>query len=88
MDNLGIVLLPNILIRTPPFIQYVQPDSPAAKAGLKADDLILYVDATVVHSRNELLEELAYVDRIDVVRFTVQRGQELITVELIADRDE
>jgi serine protease Do len=85
---LGIVLLPNILNRTPPFIQYVQPGSPAAKAGLKADDLILYLDATVVHSRNELLEELSFVDRIDVVRFTIQRGQQLIAVELIADRGE
>lgn len=85
LDDLGIVLLPNILNRTPPFVQYVQPGSPADEAGVKADDLILYVDATVVHSRDELLEELSYIDRLDEVRFTIQRGQTLTSVELVAD---
>ncbi|MFC1758950.1 S1C family serine protease [Planctomycetota bacterium] len=88
MDDLGIVLLPNILNRTPPFVQYVQPNSPAAEAGIKADDLILYLDSTVVRSREELLEELSFVDKLDVVRLTVQRGQELKSVDVISARAE
>lgn len=88
IDDLGIVLLPNILNRTPPFVQYVQPNSPAAEAGIKADDLILYLDTTVVRSRDELLEELSFIDKIDVVRLTVQRGQKLVSVEIVSSRSE
>ena len=88
IDDLGIVLLPNILNRTPPFVQYVQPNSPAADAGIKADDLVLYLDTTVVRSRDELLEELSFIDKIDVVRLTVQRGQKLVSVEIISSRSE
>jgi serine protease Do len=40
----GIVLVPNVVERTPPFIEEVVPGSPAAKAGLRPDDLIVYVD--------------------------------------------
>src|SRR5262249_30191593 len=36
----GIVLVPNVIERTPPYVEEVMPDSPAAKAGLRPDDLI------------------------------------------------
>src|SRR5262249_1497825 len=34
----GITLVPNVVDRTPPYIEEVDPKSPAAAAGLKADD--------------------------------------------------
>src|SRR4051812_11278865 len=40
----GIVLVPNVVERTPPYVDSVAPGSPAQKAGLKPDDLIVYVD--------------------------------------------
>ncbi|MCS7016151.1 MAG: S1C family serine protease [Gemmatales bacterium] len=40
---LGVVLVPNLLDRTPPYIDEVLPDSPADKAGLRPDDLIVMV---------------------------------------------
>jgi serine protease Do len=46
----GIVFLPNNLERTPPYVDEVLPDSPAAKAGLKPDDLIIYLDGEQVAS--------------------------------------
>ncbi len=46
----GIVLVPNVVERTPPYVEEVPPGSPAAKAGLKPDDLIVYVDGEPVVS--------------------------------------
>jgi len=36
----------------------------------------------MVSSCKELVEELSFIDHIDAVRLTVQRGSELIDVEL------
>lgn len=80
---LGITLVPDFLPKTPPFIESVKPSSPAAKAGLKTDDLILFVNSRVVQSCKLLVDELTYIDRLDPVRLTVQRGQDLLEVELI-----
>jgi S1-C subfamily serine protease len=46
----GVVLLPNVVERTPPYVEDVIPNSPAAKAGLRPDDLIVYVDGEQVTS--------------------------------------
>ncbi len=80
--GLGIFLVPDILAKTPPFVDDVQPDSPADKAGLRPDDLILFVNDRMVSSCKELEEELSFIDRIDPVRLTVQRGQQLLEVEM------
>ena len=44
------MLVPNAVSATPPYVEEVLPGSPAAKAGLKADDLIVYVDGELVPS--------------------------------------
>ena len=41
---LGIVLVPDVVTRTPPYVDRVVPDSPAAKAGLRPDDLLVMID--------------------------------------------
>jgi len=79
---LGLVLVPDVLQKTPPFVDRVHPGSPAEKAGLRADDLILFVDDRMVHSCKSLVKELSLIDRDDPVRLTVMRDQELIDVEL------
>jgi serine protease Do len=82
LSLLGIVLVPNVLVKTPPFIDSVLPGSPAAKAGLKPDDLVLFVNDHMVPSAQSLRQELALIDRIDEVRLVVQRDQELLNVSL------
>jgi serine protease Do len=84
LSSLGIVLVPDVLDKTPPFIDSVMPDSPAGRAGLRADDLVLFVNDRVISSAKGLVEELSYIDRIDEVRLILQRGQELVNVSLFA----
>ncbi len=82
---LGIHLVPDFLPKTPPFVERVRPGSPAAQAGLRPDDLILFVNQRVAPSCKQLADELTFIDRLDPVNLTIQRGQELIEVSLEAE---
>lgn len=84
--ELGLRLVPDFLPRTPPFVESVVPASPAAQAGLRPDDLILFVNGRLVPSCKSVVDELAAIDRLDPVRLTVQRGQMLLEVELSLPR--
>jgi S1-C subfamily serine protease len=79
---LGINLVTDFLPKTPPFVESVKSGSPAAKAGVRTDDLILFVNDRVVPSCKQLADELSFVDRLDPVKLTIQRGQDLIEVSL------
>lgn len=82
LELLGIVLVPEVLERTPPYVDAVRSGSFAERAGLRPDDLVVFVGDKLVPSSRVLRMELEYVDRIDPVRMTIMRGQELIDVEL------
>lgn len=81
---LGIDLVPDILERTPPFIDRVRSDSPAAMAGLQADDLVVFLGDRLVQSCKSLDEELLGIEQDSSIKLVVMRGQELISVELKA----
>jgi S1-C subfamily serine protease len=82
LELLGLMLVPDVLPKTPPFVDSVQPGSAAERAGVQPDDLILFVNDHLATSCRSIREELTYIDRIDAVRLTLQRGQELLEVEL------
>jgi serine protease Do len=82
LASLGLVLVPDVLSKTPPFIDQLLPSSPAQAAGLRPDDLVLFVNDRMVSSCKELVEELSFIDHIDPIHLTVQRGQELVDVEV------
>jgi serine protease Do len=82
LELLGIVLVPDVLHRTPPFVDRVRTGSEADKKGIKADDLIMFVDERMVPSCKLLIDELALIDRGEPVRITVMRDQELLELEL------
>ena len=82
MADLGVILVPDVLRKTPPFVQDVLPDSPANTAGISPDDLIIMIDTHNVTSCKTVHEELSRIDRIDPVRITVLRGEELRDFQL------
>lgn len=78
----GIVFVPNVVERTPPYVEDVIPDSPAAKAGLKPDDLIVYLDGEPV---NSIAAWKDLIDRIrpgTIIKLEVRRGDKLVSLEL------
>jgi serine protease Do len=85
LERLGIVLVPNVLDRTPAFIDQVIPAAPAGRAGLKSDDLIVLVGETRIDSQGTLHELLSRTDRRDALSITLQRGSELIVVKVQPD---
>jgi S1-C subfamily serine protease len=82
LGSLGIALIPDVVERTPPYVDRVRPGSAAAEAGVRPDDLILLVGDHLIQSCKALASELEYVDAEDSIRLTVLRGQELIAFEL------
>lgn len=85
LAQLGIVLVPNLLARTPNYVDLVQPESAAAKAGLRSDDLILFINSARVSSQDALNGELHRIDEADSIVMLVQRGSQLVEVS-IAER--
>ncbi len=83
LADLGIVLVPNVLERTPPFIDAVRPGSAAAKAGIRADDLIVFVNSQLVQSCNAVASEVESKSSRDAeVRLVLLRAGELKEITL------
>lgn len=78
----GIVFLPNLLERTPPYIEDVRAGSPAEKSGLRVNDLVSFVDGEPVNSVAAFYEYMKRTRPGMTVRFEVRRGSKLETVEV------
>jgi serine protease Do len=78
----GIVLVPNAVSVTPPYIEEILPGSPAAKAKLQPDDLIVYVDGELVPSVKMFRDMLKQTSPGVTLQLEVQRGTQLKTVKL------
>jgi serine protease Do len=87
LADLGLVLVPNVLPRTPPYIDSVFPGSPAARAGLRADDLIVFVAGDPVASCQAVLDVVGRHERFDEVTIAVLRGGEFHEASLLVDED-
>lgn len=84
LDAVGIVLVPDVLERTPPFIDAVRSGSPAAAAGLRSDDLVILINQRLAQSCKALLREIAQIEYDATIQLTVMREQELVEVTLAA----
>jgi len=88
LEMLGMVLVPDVVERTPPYVDQVVPGSPAARSGILADDLIVLVGNRLVQSCKALRKELQYVDFEDRVRMTVLRAEDMREMVLEPKRNE
>jgi serine protease Do len=84
---LGVVLMPNVVERTPPYVDDVLPDTPAHKAGFRPDDLIVYIDglpAPSIDIYNELMSSYGPGDK---PRIEVRRGDKLVTIPVTLEKE-
>jgi serine protease Do len=83
---LGILPMRSLATKTQPepgvTVRYVYPDSPAAKAGLKADDRITALAGKPVANLDEMLAELASFAAHDKAHLTVRRGGETLEMDV------
>jgi len=87
LQQLGFWMIPDVLTNTPPFVQGVLQGSPADVAGLREDDLIIYIDGHLVRSQKALRKEIELVENDDRLTLSVMRNQEMknITIAPIAE---
>jgi serine protease Do len=78
----GFWLAPEISPRTPAYIDEVQPDSPAEAAGLKLDDLVVFVAETSTASVAEALAALTSQRNTAEVTLLIERNGELVRITL------
>jgi serine protease Do len=80
--KLGVVLVPDVLPKTPAFVDRIVPNSVAAKNGLLPDDLIIMVENDRIDSQAKLRSLLKSIDNADPVALMIQRGSEIVSVKL------
>ncbi len=83
----GILLVVNAVATTPPYVEEVTPGSPAAKAGLQPDDLIVYVEGELVQTIKAYRDVMRQFAPGTEIHLQVQRGNRLESVKLkLADQ--
>ena len=82
ISDLGITLIPDVLAKTPPFVDQVREGSIAQRSGVQTNDLILLLNDQRADSRKSLEKMLATINRADSFYVLVQRGQELIRIHV------
>jgi len=84
--DFGIVLVPDVLFRTPAWVETTVPGSPARKAEMRPDDLVLFVNDDLVQSVREMKAALGRLEAGDTLRLVVRRGDNLETFEFPVPR--
>jgi S1-C subfamily serine protease len=79
---LGFLLVPDILEKTPPFVEAVIEGTPAATGGLLEDDLLVAIGSRSVTSCAAVVEELARIDEGEAVRVSVIRDGGIVDMLL------
>jgi len=79
---LGLVLVPDLLDKTPPFIESILPGSAAAATHLQPDDLLIAVGGKSVASRFAVQRALGVLAEGDPVRLAVVRNGTIMDMDL------
>src|SRR5262249_62284737 len=79
--DFGLVMVPDVLFRTPAFVDSILPGSPAAKADIRPNDLVLFANDELVQSCKMFKEELGRLEAGDTLKLVIRRGNALMPVE-------
>jgi Trypsin-like serine proteases, typically periplasmic, contain C-terminal PDZ domain len=78
--DFGLVLVPDVVYRTPAYVETIVEGSQAAQLGLKTDDLIVFANGELVPSIRSLEGVLRKLTPGDDLQLVVRRGSELVSV--------
>jgi serine protease Do len=81
----GIVLVPSVLRGTPSYIDEIEKKSPAQKAGLQPDDLILFIEREFIGSCKNFRDVISQHQPGDKINVLVKRKQNILSIELELD---
>jgi serine protease Do len=81
--DFGLVMIPDVVARTPAYVEEVTPNSVAAQAGIKTDDLILFVNGELIQSCRHLMEVCDKLEDGTMVDFVLRRDGKLETIKLV-----
>lgn len=81
-ELLGLRLIPDVLPLTPPYVDSVRRGSAADRAGLRPDDLVVFVAGKQMASCRSLAEEFSYHDVREEISVAVLRDGTLVEVLL------
>lgn len=84
--DFGIVMLPNVVPRTPAYVDRILPKSAAEAAGIQPNDLIVFVGDELVQSCQEFLKVIDRLESGGRLKLIVRRENTLITSELPVPR--
>jgi S1-C subfamily serine protease len=82
LERMGLLMVPDLLEVTPAYIDSTNDESPAAKAGLQSDDLILLINNERFEGQLGLREQLRFCDARDPVALVVQRGDQILSISI------
>jgi serine protease Do len=80
--DFGLVMVPDVLVRTPAFVDAIIPGTPAAQADVRPNDLVLFVNDQLIQSCRTLKDELGVLEAGDTLRLVLRRGNQLISVDM------
>lgn len=80
--DFGLVMVPDVLFRTPAYVDSILPDSAAAKADIRPNDLVLFVNDELVQSCRLFKDELGRLEAGDTLKLVLRRGNALVPVEM------
>ncbi|MBI1311315.1 PDZ domain-containing protein [bacterium] len=79
--DFGIVMVPDVVYRTPAYVDRTLRDSVARVNGLQPNDLVLFVDDELVQSIREMKAAIGRLEAGDTLRLTIRREDQLKTFE-------
>jgi serine protease Do len=78
----GIILVPDVVEFTPPYVEELMTGSPGEKAGLQPDDLIVYIQGEQVNNIKVYKEIMSKIRPGEKIALEVRRGDKLQTLSL------